>query len=65
MEKALTINDVAKCLQLSASIIYKYTESGKIPSHKIGNRIRVTETDLEQYFNSCKTGKSETKGAAI
>lgn len=57
METALTIKDVAKRLQMAASTIYKYTEKGKIPSHKVGNCVRISELELEQYFQSCKTKK--------
>jgi excisionase family DNA binding protein len=58
METPLTIAEAAKRLQLSISTIYKYTESGKIPSYKIGNSIRIAESELEQYFLSCKVKKS-------
>jgi excisionase family DNA binding protein len=59
MDKILTVSDVAKQLQMSTSAIYKYTESGKIPSTKIGNRIRVMENDLNEYLLSCKSNVSQ------
>jgi PTS system nitrogen regulatory IIA component len=55
MTKALTINDVAKALQLSTSTVYKYAETGKIPSMKIGAARRFLETDVENYLTTCKT----------
>jgi excisionase family DNA binding protein len=54
VDKTLTVSDVAKQLQVSTSTIYKYTEGGKIPSIKIGNRIRVMEEELNKYLLSCK-----------
>ncbi|GHV59413.1 hypothetical protein AGMMS49579_27010 [Spirochaetia bacterium] len=59
MTKALTINDVAKALQLSTSTVYKYAETDKIPSMKIGSARRFLETDVEKYLATCKT-KTQT-----
>lgn len=64
MEKILTVADVAEKLQLSVSTIYKYTESQKIPSVKVGNRIRVTEEKLAQFILSCQNnGIKKEEGA--
>jgi excisionase family DNA binding protein len=57
METPLTVAEAAKRLQMSISTIYKYTESGKIPSYKVGNSIRISEAELEQYFQSCKVNQ--------
>jgi excisionase family DNA binding protein len=54
MDTPLTITDVAKRLQLSSSTIYKYTESGKLPAIKLGNRVRVMEGELSKFLLSCK-----------
>ncbi|MDR2408887.1 MAG: helix-turn-helix domain-containing protein [Bacteroidales bacterium] len=66
MEKTLTVADVAKQLQMSKSAIYRFTEIGKIPSIKIGNRTRVLEEQFKDYILSCKkkkTGKKEQNNA--
>jgi excisionase family DNA binding protein len=55
MNNTLTVADVAKRLQMSLSAIYKYTESGKIPSIKLGNRTRVMEDTLNIFLKSCET----------
>jgi excisionase family DNA binding protein len=55
MEIPLTVADVAKHLQLSPSTIYKYTESGKMQSIKIGNRVRIMEGELKNFLQSCKS----------
>jgi PTS system nitrogen regulatory IIA component len=60
MDRILTVNDVAQKLQLSKSTVYKYTESKKIPSIKIGKQWRFTEDDLTQYLLLCK--ESTNKG---
>jgi excisionase family DNA binding protein len=62
MGKIMTVTDVAKQLQVSPSTIYRYTETGKIPSIKVGNRTRVMEDQLNAYILSCrkrKTNKQE------
>jgi excisionase family DNA binding protein len=58
METPLTVADVAKHLQLSPSTIYKYTESGKMQSIKIGNRVRIMEGELKNFLQSCKSNTS-------
>jgi excisionase family DNA binding protein len=60
--KTLTIHDAANQLKMAKSTMYKYAETGKIPSHKIGNRIRIRESDLNAYFNSRKKKTSQTEG---
>jgi PTS system nitrogen regulatory IIA component len=61
MKKTLTVADVAEKLQLSVSTIYKYTESQKIPSIKVGNRIRIMEENLSQFILSCQNNGTEKK----
>jgi excisionase family DNA binding protein len=63
METPLTVADAAKRLRMSTSTIYKYTEKGKIPSYKVGNSIRISESELEQYFQSCKVSKNPEGGS--
>jgi excisionase family DNA binding protein len=58
MEKTLTVTDVAKHLKMSPSTIYRYTETGKIPSIKVGNRTRVLEEQLDSYILSCRKRKN-------
>jgi PTS system nitrogen regulatory IIA component len=54
MKNVLTIDDVAKKLQMSTSTIYKYAEKGKIPSFKIGSCRRFTEEHLESFLSFCE-----------
>ena len=50
MENILTIDDVARKLQMSKSTIYKYAENGKIPSFKIGACRRFFEGEVNTYL---------------
>ncbi len=60
----LTVRQVAKRLNVSASCVYQLVETGKLPNHRIGlgrGAIRVSEADLEEYLASCRREKmSET-----
>jgi PTS system nitrogen regulatory IIA component len=50
MTNVLTINEVARKLQMSTSTIYKYAEKGKIPSFKIGTCRRFFEEEINNYL---------------
>jgi PTS system nitrogen regulatory IIA component len=54
MRNVLTIDDVAKKLQMSTSTIYKYAENGKIPSIKIGTCRRFIEEEIDRFIISCQ-----------
>jgi excisionase family DNA binding protein len=51
MNKTLTVLEVAKLLQMSESTIYKYAETGKITSIKIGTNLRFTEAQIESFIS--------------
>ncbi|GHV57342.1 hypothetical protein AGMMS49579_23080 [Spirochaetia bacterium] len=61
MDIPLTIADVAKRLQMASSTIYKYTESGKLPAIKVGNRVRIMEGELAKFLLSCPNVNGGTK----
>jgi len=64
MTQTLNVSDVAKLLQLSKSSIYKYAETGKIPSIKIGTNLRFTETQLDNYLSkNTKVSKTSKEKA--
>jgi excisionase family DNA binding protein len=43
----------AKKLGVSTEAIDRYRKSGKMPFHKIGDRIVFTESDLSAFVNAC------------
>jgi len=53
MEQILTVDDVAKMLQMSKSTIYKYAERGIIPSIKIGTSLRFKDEQIKQFVSAC------------
>jgi len=50
MGNVLTVEDVAKKLQMSKSTIYKHAENNKIPSFKIGTCRRFFENEIDEYL---------------
>lgn len=48
--------EVAKVLNISASLAYKLMESGDIPTVRINSAIRVRSTDLDEYIQRSWTG---------
>jgi excisionase family DNA binding protein len=52
MDNILTVNDVAKKLQMSPSTIYKMAEQGKIPSFKIGTCRRFFEEEIIKFLQN-------------
>lgn len=56
-ESLLTVEQTAKRLQVSKSIVYSLIEAGKLICHRIGlgrGTIRVSAADLESYLADCR-----------
>ena len=49
--KLLTVNEVCQALSIGKTTVYKLLREKSIPSGKIGNKILVRETDLQNYIN--------------
>lgn len=49
--KLLTVNEVCQALSIGKTTGYKLLREKSIPSEKIGNKILVRETDLQNYIN--------------
>ena len=43
----------ARILGISTETIDRYRKNGKLPYHKIGDRIVFTECDLTDFLNAC------------
>ena len=61
--KVLTIDEVAKMLQMSKHTIYRYAKDGTIPAVRIGGSWRIAEEVLSKWLvsgsmNHAKTVKS-------
>ena len=47
-----TPEEIAQKLKISKYTVYEMIKRGEIPAHHIGRSIRISETQLEQYFMS-------------
>ena len=48
---ALTVQQVAEALQVSAITIYRRTEQGKIPSFRIGSAVRIPTSYIDSLLS--------------
>lgn len=53
----LKISEVAERLNLSPSKVYEIISSGKLIVHKFDGSLRVSEEDLGQYIQACRSGR--------
>lgn len=59
----MTVTEAAKRLGISAASVRGLVSKGKLPAHRpTPNRIVLNETDVEDYWISCRTVKA-TSGA--
>ena len=58
--KLLTVNDVAKILQVSKESVRRYTREGELPSVKLGGKyIRIRQEDLNAFIQEHLEGVGE------
>ncbi|MDM7915409.1 MAG: helix-turn-helix domain-containing protein [Candidatus Eisenbacteria bacterium] len=53
-EPLLTVADVAAWLRLKTSTVYAWAAAGKLPSVRMGNRIRFLRSDLLRWIEARK-----------
>ena len=56
MDKFLSIDEVAECLNVDYQLVYKLVRAGKMPAVKIGRVYRIRMSGLEAYLDSNMTG---------
>ncbi|WP_010259729.1 helix-turn-helix transcriptional regulator [Treponema primitia] len=52
----LTAEDVAKQLRIKKYTVYELIKRGELPSSKVGKQVRISQTDIDRYLESNKTG---------
>jgi len=52
----LTIQDVAKLLDLDYKTVYRMVVSGQLPAAKLGGSYRIRRADLDTFFERMKVG---------
>lgn len=54
-----TVKEVAEKLQVHIGTVWNYIKSGKLKAAKFGNRYRISEQQLQEFFNSMTTDSKE------
>jgi excisionase family DNA binding protein len=55
-EPLFTAIEVGKLLRMSESSVHYLKDQGALPFIRIGNRIRFSKHDLEEYLAGCRCG---------
>lgn len=51
----LTVNDVAKRLNVSRQLVYKLARTGALEHHRIGAALRFSEDQLTRYLDGVRS----------
>jgi excisionase family DNA binding protein len=46
----ITVNQTAEHLDVSAKTIRRWIDEGKLPHHRLGRQIRISELDLIEFI---------------
>lgn len=55
-ESYLTVAEIAAVLKVNQQTVRNWIEGGKLPALRIGRRVRVKKSDLNQLLNASYTG---------
>lgn len=51
----LTVREAADVLKISERTLWTLTNSGEVPSVRVGRSVRYDQNDLTEWIASCKT----------
>ena len=54
MNSSLNVIEVAQMLDITKNTVYEMIKRGELPAYKVGRKIRVDKSDIENYINSQK-----------
>ncbi|MFO0905783.1 MAG: helix-turn-helix domain-containing protein [Pirellulales bacterium] len=57
--RLMTVQEVARRLNISRSKAYQMVDSGALPHFRIGGSVRVAEEQLAEYLESVRQGPRE------
>ena len=58
MNSSLNAVEVAQMLNITKNTVYEMIKRGELPSYKIGRKIRIDKSDVENYINNQKNALS-------
>ena len=56
-DRLRSVPEVANALRIGRATVYRLIERGDLPAMRIGGSLRVSESDLSTYVDSCYTTK--------
>ena len=59
MPHLMTVEEVAAYLRLSKDTVYRMTQSGRIPTSKVGTQWRFRRADVENWFDENSNVRKE------
>ena len=51
---SLNAVEVAEILNITKNTVYEMIKRGELPAYKVGRKIRIDKSDIENYINSQK-----------
>ena len=55
-QQLLTVREVAEWLRVHEKTIYEWSEKGKLPCFRVGNRLRFSRSDVGRWLQARKEG---------
>jgi len=53
--KYYTVEEIAEMLKMNKFTVYKWVQNKQIKFIKIGSSVRISEDDLQEYLDKCKS----------
>ena len=60
----LTVAEVAELLKLNQQTVRNWIDAGSLPAFRVGRRVRILRTDLEQILAKGRQGNSDAAWTA-
>lgn len=61
---SLTPQEVAQILKIAKNTVYELIKRGELPAYKVGRKVRVDLTDVEEYKNKGKSLRTPTTASS-
>ena len=54
-QKFLTVAEIAERLNVSTRTVQRFIAIGRLPVHRFGRSIRISETDFQELLAKCRS----------
>lgn len=65
MHKIYTPQEIADILKVKISTVYEYCRTGKLSASRLGNRYRITESQLQDFLEKTLTKHQDQPQSGI